>query len=442
MERAPFLVIGAGLAGLSSGIALGNDAIVLEAESRAGGLVRSECFDGFWFDHVIHLLHVQENSAEELLMGLPEHHLQRCPPTAWVETTAGTARFPLQHHLSSLEPEAIERCIRSLEVASQASAAAPSNYLEVLQQAFGEALCELFFVPYNRKMWKRPLDQITAAPTLWNLHRPSLDEVIRGARKDAEITASYNSRAFYPRPPTGADLRGMEVISAGMAGKVPDLRLQHRIEAIHPEDKSLTVTSPEGTTRIGWERALVCTMPLPVAIACCDNSSPQLRESCAQMPHNLVLSVALSIRGPRPDLGHWRYYPDPSLPFTRLIFLHEFDPEMAPQDGWPLLAEVPLPAEANHSQDDVLEDVCAAVQRCGVLGADSEIEAAHVLVANPAYVCFTDHSIAATEAASQFLREQGIEPLGRYGRWQYLSMAQVIESGLSLGRQLLQEASS
>ena len=36
-----------------------------------------------------------------------------------------------------------------------------------------------------------------------------------------------------------------------------------------------------------------------------------------------------------------------------------------------------------------------------------------------------------------FLREQGIEPLGRYGRWQYLSMAQVIDSGLALGNQLL-----
>jgi len=439
MERSPFLVIGAGLAGLSAGIALGHDAIVLERNSRAGGLVRSECFDGFWFDHVIHLLHVQQSRTEELLMSLPEHHLEPCPPTAWVETSAGTARFPIQHHLFSLEAETVARCIDDLRAAAQGRGPEPSNYREVLQQSFGEGLCELFFIPYNQKMWKRPLDQITAAPTLWNLHRPSLDEVIRGARGDAEVTPSYNSRAFYPRPPSDAAIRGMEVISAGMANKLEDLRLEWRVDAIHPEDRSITVTAPNGTQRLGWERGLVSTMPLPLAINCCDNSPKELREACRSMSHNLVLSVAVSIRGPRPDVGHWRYYPDPELPFTRLIFLHEFDPEMAPDDGWPLLAEVPLLTGASYSQQDVIEEVVAGVQRCGILPADSKIEAAHVLVADPAYVCFTDESIAATEAAVSFLRSQGIEPLGRYGRWEYLSMAQVIESGLALGSQLLQE---
>ena len=109
MERAPFLIAGAGLAGLSSGIALGHQAIVLESESRAGGLVRSECFDGFWFDRVIHLLHVQGQATEDLLLGLPDNHLRPCPPAAWVETSAGTARFPLQHHLGSLQPSASSR---------------------------------------------------------------------------------------------------------------------------------------------------------------------------------------------------------------------------------------------------------------------------------------------------------------------------------------------
>ena len=48
--------------------------------------------------------------------------------------------------------------------------------------------------------------------------------------------------------------------------------------------------------------------------------------------------------------------------------------------------------------------------------------------------------VAQVKEMFEFLREQGIEPLGRYGRWQYLSMAQVIESGLSLGRQLVEMA--
>lgn len=439
MERAPYLVVGAGLAGLSSGIALGSDAVVLEREHRAGGLVRSKCVDGFWFDWVIHLLHVQEARTESLLLGLPDHHLERCPPEAWVETSAGVARFPIQAHLATLEPKTVERCIESLKHEASRASSAPRHYEDVLEQAFGKELCKLFFTPYNRKMWRRPLNEITADPSLWNLHRPSIDAVIRGADPTSSITPAYNSRAFYPRPPIGFPVRGMEVISAGMAAEVHDLRLQHEVVAIHPEDQTLSVSTPNGTQRMGWEKNLVNTMPLPRTIACCDNVPIDLRAACKSMVHNLVVSVGLNIRGQRPDVGHWRYYADPELPFTRLVFLHEFDPHMAPADGWPLLVEVPLRAEEGFSEAQVIEDVITGVRRCGVLPAGSEIEAAHVLVADPAYVCFSEESLAATEAALTFLRGWGIEPLGRYGRWQYLSMAQVIESGLALGAKLKEE---
>ena len=69
--------------------------------------------------------------------------------------------------------------------------------------------------------------------------------------------------------------------------------------------------------------------------------------------------------------------------------------------------------------------------------AGNTIEAVNVLVADPAYVCFTDEGIAAAELAREFLRGQTIEPLGRYGNWEYSSMAQVIASGMALAKDLL-----
>ena len=438
MESAPYLIAGAGLAGLSSGVTLADQAVVLETSDRPGGLVRTECFNGFWFDHVIHLLHVQEQASEDLLLGLPDHYLEPCPPTAWVETEEGTARFPLQLHLSSLNPDAIERCIQSMrEAIASMGESSPSNFQEALEATFGKALCELFFFPYNQKMWRRPLSEITADPNLWTLHRPSLEEVIQGAIPGSATKPAYNSRAFYPRPPPHSPIRGMQVISAGLADRLPDLRLEHEVTGIHPREKCLTVRTGAGEKRIAWKKALISTLPLPRALELCDDVPESLSHAAKSMRHNLVVSLGLSIRGRRPSLGHWRYYADPSLPFTRLVFLHEFDPDLAPADGWPLLAEVPLPSEIAVSPAELREQVIEGVHRCGVLNGNCQIEAVNILVADPAYVCFTDESIAAAESALAFLRSHGIEPLGRYGRWQYSSMSQVIESGVALAEDLL-----
>jgi len=401
-------------------------------------LVQTECYDGFWFDRVIHLLHVQDDAAERTLLDLPNHHLAACPPTAWVDTKEGTARFPLQYHLASLKKATVDRCIEDLRTARNTrEESPPSNYREALESTFGRTLCELFFFPYNRKMWKRPLREITAAPTFWTLHRPSLDEITRGAQANAATTPAYNSNAFYPRPPSNSAIRGMEIISAGMAKEVADLRLNHEIIAIHPRKKCISVRTASGEDCIAWEKALISSLPLPTAIELCDEVPEGVSRASRNMEHNLVVSVGLSIRGRRPSRGHWRYYPDENLPFTRLVFLHEFDSELAPEDGWPLLAEIPLPAHSTLSHSEICDQVIDGVQACGVLEAGNTIEAVNVLVADPAYVCFTDEGIAAAELAREFLRGQTIEPLGRYGNWEYSSMAQVIASGMALAKDLL-----
>ena len=107
--------------------------------------------------------------------------------------------------------------------------------------------------------------------------------------------------------------------------------------------------------------------------------------------------------------------------------MHQFDPDTAPPDGWGLMAQLletarsPLQPEA-----EVIARVKSDVQRVGALPADCRITDAHVRTIDPAYVAFTPESQPIIEEASGFLRNHGVEPLGRYGRWEYSSMGQVL----------------
>jgi protoporphyrinogen oxidase len=429
------LILGAGLCGMAAASVLGTRATLLERDSRPGGLVKSDRIGNYWFDRVIHLLHFPDPAIQQRITALLGDLLAPCPPVAFVETAAGTARYPIQHHLHDIEAEAAAACIHDLQAElaldnNPADTALPANYAEFLRRNFGRAFCELFFFPYNRKMWKRPLQDLAPTGFLWNLARPSIDRVQAGLLEPAPV---YNANGWYPRPDAAAGLRGMEVLSAALAQRCADLHLNCEVTAIHPQMREVTVRSGKATARCAYEHALLATLPLPTLIQLCDNAPSTLKDACRKLRYNRVRSVQLCIAGPRPpEPGHWRYYTDESLLFTRLVFMTEFDSHMAPADGWSLLAEITESAEQDGPDDATLINrTWADVSRCGILPAGSQLVAADVQCAQPAYVVFEPANEAIVAAARAFLTDLGITPLGRYGHWEYSSMAGVLQDGFS-----------
>ena len=98
----------------------------------------------------------------------------------------------------------------------------------------------------------------------------------------------------------------------------------------------------------------------------------------------------------------------------------------APEDGWGLMAEITLPGnEPMPEMEEVIVRAQRDIERAGAFHG-GRLLAAHIILAEPAYVLFTEESRRVTAAAMEFLRAHDIEPMGRYGRWEYSSMAQVI----------------
>ncbi len=439
------VVLGAGLAGLAVASELRGDALVLERCDRPGGLVRSTCFNGYWFDHVLHLLHFQDDATDNAIRALVDVDLAPCPPEAWVETLAGTVPFPFQMNLGSLDADVIARCLRDLaEATFSANASTPTNFEDLLIRTFGRTMCDIFMLPYNRKMWRRPLDTLAPAGFTWNIAHPDFEKVVRGALSGSGEYAPYNARGWYPRPPEDAPLRGMELISQRLAGLAPNLLLEHSVKRIDPVAKTVHVSSFGEELCFSYSRGCVSTLPLPLTVAMCTNAPSDLRRACSGLTHNRVFTAAFSIKGSRPEgRGLWRYYADESVLFTRLIYMHEFDPLSAPADGWGLMAEITEPAEHPiGTANDMLSKCREGLSRVGALPADCEIVDEHLILADPAYVVFTPENQGVVAEARAFLRSEGIHTVGRYGRWEYSSMAQVMRDGIAVGREIASQLQS
>jgi protoporphyrinogen oxidase len=427
----PYAVLGGGLAGLSAAAVLGGGAVTFERSSRPGGLVKTERFGEYWFDHVLHLLYFDNPQIRARMLGAFGGDFAKCEPVAWVETRAGKARFPVQFHLGGCDLETQVATLSELaELTYGPPRGAPGNFREMLMSTFGKRLCEVFFFPYNRKVWKRHLSGLQPGGFTWNITPVEFRKALRGALAPGEWLGSYNQDGWYPRPPPTAAVRGMEVLSRRMAASVPNLLLEHSVRALDVDRRLVTVRHGGRDRHFRYSRGCCSTLPLPTLARLCRQTPARLRRHLHLLKRNRVLTVALSIQGPRPsDMGLWRYYASGSVPFTRLIFMHEFDPLNAPPDGWGMMAEMVERAEqAPPSRDEVFGRVRGGLEQVGALPRDCRIVDQHLVVIDPAYVVFSDDSQDLADEARSFFERRGVTLEGRFGRWVYTSMAQTVES--------------
>lgn len=432
MTTHDFVILGAGLTGLSAASELGKRALVLEKDDRPGGLVKTECFNGYWFDRVIHLLYFRDPDTETRIKNLLGDHLSPLIPEAWVEADTQTARFPLQNHLGHFNTETIVNCLTDFaRVAFDSTQQQPTHFKDFLFASFGQTLCELFFYPYNQKMWKRPLEMLAPSGFQWNIARPNFEQIVRGAIAPDEHFESYNDNGWYPNPTPSSPIRGMEYLSQALAKHAHNLKLKHQVCSIDCDAQIILAQTPKQQPAFKYKHACLTTLPLPQTIQYCVQAPKTLKQNMKHLIRNRVWTVTISLKGSRPqNTGHWRYYADESIIFNRLIFMHAFDPRSAPQEGWGMMAEITEPAELPQPDLEKLkQNVLEDLSRINIIPSDNEIVDVHAILVDPAYVVFTLENQEIIESARAFLQEHHIAPVGRYGYWEYSSMAQVMRNG-------------
>ena len=92
-------------------------------------------------------------------------------------------------------------------------------------------------------------------------------------------------------------------------------------------------------------------------------------------------------------------------------------------------------AEISHSSyrdltgRDLVAETISGLQLAGVLREDDDIVFAKVAPIAPAYVIYTLDHEPAVKAILEWLTDQGIRTVGRFGEWEYFNMDQAIGSG-------------
>ncbi len=414
------IVLGGGLAGLSTAFHFGRRCQVFEAEDVAGGLLRTREKEGYLFDYTGHLLHVRDRYAEDFIKGLLKGNLVRHTRRAAVFSKGTYTRYPFQANAYGLPEDVASECVGGFEKARrEIGEKRPGSFGEWITANFGEGIARHFMLPYNRKLWRYPLEDMAVEGVEPFVPVPTVEDARRGATEEGATGLGYNASFYYP------ERGGIYSLVEAMLPHVRDLSLGQRAIEVDPERK--TVSFSTGYT--AWYGSLVSTMPLPELVGIIKDVPADIAEAARRLRYVSVYDVSLGIKKPDLTPWHWIYFPEPEFAFYRLGSMSSFSASAAPEGCTSVYAEIShLPGET-MPDDEAIARTLDGMRMCGLLGTDDVPEVADAQDIKYAYAVFDAHSKRAVPAITDFLSSKGIMSIGRYGAWEYSSMEGAILEG-------------
>jgi protoporphyrinogen oxidase len=443
------VIVGAGPTGLSAAYHLGAEALLLERNATVGGWCRSIVDRGFTFDHAGHIMFSNDPYVLQLydkLLGANLHWQDR---EAWVYSKHVFTRYPFQAALYGLPPAVIKECIvgameaRFGSLGAASASASPScqastatiedccadgtvaladgaavrqeevrNFEQFIYTVWGAGIARHFAIPYNRKLWTVPLNEMETSWLGGRVPLPNLEEIIEGALEPVARPMGPNARFGYPIK--GGFQALMSAFLPHIRGKV---ELNANVVQLLPQEHLIALADGR---RFRYDD-LISTMPLPELVRLMGDAAPPAVQAAARgLRHISVRCVNIGVAREHISDKHWIYYPEDTI-FHRIFLQGNASAACNAPGGFGFTCEIsyspwkPLPVDG----DQLISRCIADCIRVGMIRADDRIVAANQVDLPCAYVVY-DHARASNVATVKaWLARHDITLAGRYSEWEY-----------------------
>lgn len=416
------LVIGAGVTGLAFAKAFG-DARIFERTVSVGGKANTFSTEtevgtfyydigGHWFHHKGH---------PEVLSLFSDVSLKGHERKAFVYLDEQYLPFPIQQTYKLIRDQKVVQSITN--ELSMLTKDTPKNYRDLLLYSYGRTLFDIFFEPYNMKMYG--VEDLTELSF-------SKQEATRNVRLNSDVNG-YNGDFVYPTGTQGA------VAIPRSIGKDVNIDFGMSLECLSLGDRKVTISDTDGTCVDYPYSKLISTMPLKDLAAVTTDLPDEYRDRLEELRSSRGLVLNLGVKKNSVQAGkHWIYFPDMSLSFYRVGFYSEVESELAPEGYNSMYVEVsPFYFDSTkESQEAVTKAVIDELVQIQLLDDVSD-----VLFVKPFYL---EHNYCLVTEFSKELREyfaeNNIHSIGRYGAWRWTSQHEDIIDAYQLAMEMKDES--
>jgi len=431
-------ILGGGISGLFLALFLnahegGNGVEVLEANSEPGGLARCFGRDGFRSDIGGHILFSKDKEAlSHEVKALGDNVCERKRENR-VLYNGMHVKYPFENGIDALSAEERAEILYSYVNNPHAiTGVKPENFSEWMLNVFGEKLVEKYLGPYNEKIWKTPLTEMSLE---WvdRVPRPPLVDMIRTAC--GVRTEGYTHQSVFSYPKAG----GFEALPKAVAKTIgSSLKTNFRTSKILGKSGSWRVIGSHGEER-HYEQ-LVSTIPIDSLLRQLPNTPPSVMEALSGLRFNSLRVVLIGVNANEVLPSYTALYvPNKDSLAHRLCFNRVFADDSCPPCTSSVSCEItctPGSPLDMLSDEDLLTRVEADLIRDGIIKCGDNICHRQVHRERLAYVVYTLGYAERMRRIRAYTDSLGIHLAGRFAEYQYINTDACVRRALDLSKQL------
>ena len=427
------LILGGGASGISTAILAPNSTII-EAGPKIGGLSNSKSIDGFTFDQGPHIMFSKDKDVLGIMVDSLDGNVHTCMRNNVVMINGALLRYPIENDLSSLPEDIRMNAIQDfLRIKINPSLIVPKNLEEWFLQNFGETLTNIYFKPYNEKIWNLPFAEISMT---WadRIPSPPWEDVLKGAM--GIRTEGYVHQLYYDYPKVG----GYESLMSAWAKRISSDRIRtnskiEEIERISQHHFRLKINGQQEE----FTGDIVSTIPLKTLIEIFAGTPDWVKEMVDTLPVNPLITVNLGFKKKDENQYTAVYIPDSEFLVNRVSYPGVFSPNNVPSENHFLIqAEITVTESGAAwfmSDSELIEHVMAGLKARNLLEMSDFPIFEYVERIKDAYVVYPNNFEANRQRVIEYFRTQGIFLNGRFGSHNYLNVDGILLQSIELSRE-------
>lgn len=419
IKEIKYLIIGAGISGLTFANYIKDNYLILEKEPEVGGYCRTIRKGDFIWDYAGHFFHFKTDEFKKLFVENVNNndiiYKDKCTKILY---KGSLIDYPFQTNIHELEKEEFIDCLYDLF--NKVEKEDYDNFLDMLYGKFGKSIVEKFLKPYNEKLYACNLQTLDKNAMGRFFPYADIKQIINNMRASKDV--SYNNTFLYPKNGAGSFID----ILYNKLDKEKVL-LNTTITSIDMNSK--TVIASNGQT-YKFEY-LINTSPLNHFLSLFNDKN--FSDLISELSYNKVLVFNLGFNKKSKLVDeHWIYIPEKDANYYRIGFYDN----ILDSDKLSMYIEIGYDKNATINVEEQLKLTLINLKKHGIIDDNMKLEEYVSIIMDPAYVHINGQTDKKIQELKSYLNSNQVYTIGRYGAWTYCSMEDSMISAKKLAENL------